>query len=262
MRSGLRDRVRALLPPGMRLERARQFSRAGRMAEALAIWTPLAEAGVARAQTNLGACLATGAGVPVDLGAAQHWLRLGAEAGDTLGQRNLGSLLLPHDAAAAAAWYRRAAEGGDAESQDQLSQMLLTGAGVPKDAAEARRWAIAAAQGGNAAAAARLGTMCHDAAGGPRDPLEAVRWWRAAAQAGDADSAARLGAALHLGQGIREDQVEAMAWLLVASGRHSILVRPFFTRVRDTLTPAQLAAAQAMACGLGWAGADGRGGTP
>ena len=68
------------------------------------------------------------------------------------------------------------------------------------------------------------------------------------------NAAVRLGAALHLGQGIREDQMEAMAWLLVASGRYSTLVRPFFARVRDGLTPAQLAAAQKVARGLGWAG--------
>lgn len=254
MLRGLRDRVRALLPADAQLDRARTLSRAGRTAEALAIWTKLAEAGVARAQTNLGACYATGTGVPVDLDAARRWLQRGAEGGDTLGQRNLGSLLLPHDAAAAAGWYRRAAEGGDAESQDQLSRMLLAGDGVAEDAAGARRWADAAARQGVVAAAARLGTMCHDAAGGPRDPLEAVRWWRVAAEAGDADSAARLGAALHLGQGVREDQVEAMAWLLVASGRHSKLVRPFLARVRDGLTPAQLAAAQEMARGSGWVG--------
>ena len=129
--------------------------------------------------------------------------------------------------------------------------MLLDGDGVAADPVQARHWAEAAAQQGVPTAAARLGTMCHDAAGGPRDPFEAVRWWRLAAQAGDGDSAARLGAALHLGQGIREDQVEAMAWLLVASARHSILVRPFFTKVRDMLTPAQLAAAQAKATELG-----------
>lgn len=247
----LRDRMRSVVPAEVQLDRARSFRRAGRIADALAIWTPLAEAGVPRAQSNLGACYATGTGVPVDLAAARHWLQRGAEGGDRLGQRNLGSLLLPHDPAAAALWFGRAAEAGDAESQDQFSRMLLAGEGVTPDPAQARHWAHAAARQGIAAAAARLGTMCHDAVGGPRDPLEAVRWWRIAAEAGDGDAAARLGAALHLGQGIRQDQVEAMAWLLVASARHSILVRPFFTTVRDLLTPAQLAAAQDMARRLG-----------
>lgn len=246
----LRDRMRALVPAEVQLDRARALSRAGRIAEALDIWRTLAEAGIPRAQTNLGACYATGTGVAVDLQAALDWLQRGAEGGDKLGQRNLGTLLLPHDPATAAGWYRRAAEAGDAESQDQLSHMLLTGDVIAPDPAQARHWAEAAAKQGIVAAASRLGTMCHDAAGGPRDPIEAVRWWRFAAEAGDGDAAARLGAALHLGQGIREDQVEAMTWLVVGSARHSILVRPFFTKVRDMLTPEQLATAQERAASL------------
>ena len=81
----LRDRMRALVPPEVQLDRARTLSRAGRIAEALAIWTKLAEAGVPRAQTNLGACYATGTGVAVDLEAARRWLQRGAEGGGPAG---------------------------------------------------------------------------------------------------------------------------------------------------------------------------------
>ncbi len=248
----LRERVLALAPVEVQLDRARTFSRAGRVEEAMAIWQPLANSGVARAQTNLGACHATGTGVPVNLETARLWLERGAAGGDPLGQRNLATLLLQHDPAAALGLYRRAAEAGDAESQDQLSHMLLTGIGTAADPTEARRWAGVAAAQGNLSAAARLGTMCHDAVGGPRDPASAVRWWRAAVDAGDGDSAARLGAALHMGQGVRADQVEAMRWLLVGASRHSILVRPFFARVRDGLTATELAAAQQQARRFGW----------
>lgn len=246
-----RDRV-GRVSADDQLERARSLRRAGRIGEALAIWRKLAESGLARAQTNLGACYATGTGLPVDFEAARLWLGRGAEGGDTLGQRNLASLLLPHDPAAALDWYRRAATAGDADSQDQLSHMLLTGLGTAADPVEARRWAEAAAMQGVATAAARLGTLCHDAVGGPRDPSGAARWWRLAAEAGDGDAAARLAAALHLGQGVPADQVEAMAWLLVASGRYSPLVRPFFDRIRDGLTAEQLADAQARARARGW----------
>ena len=232
--------------PEALLGRARKLAAAGRMAEALAIWRRLAEAGVPRAQANYGACFATGNGAPLDPAAARLWLRRGAEAGDSLGQRNLATLLLPEDPAAAASWYRRAGEQGDAASQDQLSRMLLA-SGPTQDLAEARRLAEQAARQGIAAAASRLGTMCHDAAGGPRDPAQAAHWWRVAAEAGDADAAAMLGAALHMGQGTPRDQVEAMAWLLVGSRRHSILVRPFLARVEAGLAPAELAAAEALA---------------
>ena len=47
---------------------------------ALAIWGPLAQAGVARAQNNVGACFAEGLGVERDQGLALRWLTLAAEA--------------------------------------------------------------------------------------------------------------------------------------------------------------------------------------
>src|SRR5271154_5593244 len=59
---------------------------------ALAIWGPLAQAGVARAQNNVGACFAEGLGVERDFGLALRWLTLSAEACDPVGQRNLAAL--------------------------------------------------------------------------------------------------------------------------------------------------------------------------
>ena len=230
--------------PEARLERARGLAKEGRVAEAIALWAPLAVAGVARAQTNLGACYATGNGVQADPGLARQWLQRGAEAGDALGQRNLATLLQGTDPTAAADWYRRAAEQGDAISQDELSRILFD---AGQNFADARGWAEKAAQQGIPAAAHRLATMCHEAKGGERDPARAVRWWRAAAEAGNADAAAMLGAALHMGQGTVADQVEAMAWLLVASARHSTLVRGFFARVEGLLSPADREAARALA---------------
>jgi hypothetical protein len=56
---------------------------------ALAIWGPLAHAGVARAQNNIGACFAEGLGVERDYSLAFRWLTLAAERGDPVGQRNL-----------------------------------------------------------------------------------------------------------------------------------------------------------------------------
>jgi len=253
----LLDYARRWLPrrsPEAQLAQARELAKGGQMTKALAVWTALAADGVPRAQTNLGACLATGVGVPVDLAAARLWLQRGAEAGDALGQRNLATMLLNEDQAAAVAWYRRAAEGGDAISQDQLSRMLLDGEGAPQDLAQARHWAEQAARQGVVLACARFATMCHEAKSGPRDPAQAVLWWRVAAHAGDADAAAMLGAALHMGQGVAADQVEAMAWLIVGSGRHSILVRPFFAKVEAELTPDERSRARALAAG--WATQD------
>src|SRR5215472_2489603 len=61
-------------------------------AAALAIWGPLAQAGIARAQNNVGACFAEGLGVDRDPRLALRWLTLAAEGGDPAGQRNLAAL--------------------------------------------------------------------------------------------------------------------------------------------------------------------------
>ena len=50
----------------------------GDHAAALAIWGPLAQAGVARAQNNVGACFAEGLGVARDAALAERWLTLSA----------------------------------------------------------------------------------------------------------------------------------------------------------------------------------------
>ena len=178
----------AEMPVSERMATALEAARRGDHATALAIWEPLAHAGVARAQNNIGACFAEGLGVERDPGLAFRWLTLAAEGNDPVGQRNLASLYfrgegVEQDYRRAAELYRRAAEQGDAPAQDMLSWMLLEGEVVDPDVAEARRWATAAADQGIASAMTRLGMLYHNALGVPRDPAEAVRWWRRAAAA-------------------------------------------------------------------------------
>ena len=60
--------------------------------KALAIWGPLAHAGVPRAQNNIGACFAEGLGVPRDLALALRWLTLSAENRDPVAGCLLDSL--------------------------------------------------------------------------------------------------------------------------------------------------------------------------
>lgn len=233
--------------PEDELARARTLSEAGHGAEAVAIWARLAAQGNPRACTNLGACYANGQGVAADPVQARRWLQRGADAGDALGQRNLGTLLLPEDRDLAAVWYRKAAQAGDGPSQDQLSRLLVDGPDEGGAWVEARQWALRAAEAGCAGAAHRFATMCHEAKGGDRDPAQAARWWQAAAAAGHGDAAAMLGAAFHMGQGVPADQTEAMAWLRVGSARHSALVRPFYARVEAALTVEQRTQAAALA---------------
>src|SRR5512140_2025932 len=99
------------------LAEARAASAAGDYATALSLWEPLAHAGVARAQNNMGVCFSNGLGVA-------------------------------RDGARAAELYRAAAEQGDALAQDLLSWMLLEGDVIETDVEEARHWALAAADNG------------------------------------------------------------------------------------------------------------------
>lgn len=220
---------------------------------AVGVWRPLAEEGLPRAQSNLGACYSEGLGVPRDPEEAARWFSLAAEAGDAIGQRNLGTLYfkgeggVEQDDAAALELYRLAAEQGDAAAQDMLSWMLLEGQGGELDPVEARRWALAAAEQGIATSMTRLGLIAHNALGMDRNAEEAARWWYEAARRGEPDGQAMLGAALHLGAGVARDDRAALIWLLRGEKGGSALSAAFMGAVRAALSPEDASAAEAAA---------------
>lgn len=227
------------------LARATEAVERGDHQAALAIWGPLAHAGIGRAQNNIGACFAEGLGVEPDLALALRWLTLSAEGGDPVGQRNLAALHFRGDGveqsdAEAMRLYRLAAEQGDAPAQDMLSWMLLE-SGQPEDRPEALSWAQAAAEAGVATSMTRLGMIFHDALGVERDPALAADWWRRGMAAGDPDSEAMLGAATLLGQGVAADAEQALVLLLAAEGKGSRLAAPFIKAARAGAAPAETA---------------------
>lgn len=212
---------------------------------ALALWGPLAHAGVARAQNNIGACFAEGLGVARDPALALRWLSVSAGNGDPVGQRNLAALHFKGDGveqsdAEALRLYRLSAEQGDAPAQDMLSWMLLE-RGHEEDRPEALRWAMAAAEAGTATSMTRLGMIHHDALGVERDAALAAHWWQRGAEAGDADAQAMLGAALLLGQGVAQDAARALDLLLAAERNGSLLAAPFVKAARAAAAPAEAA---------------------
>jgi hypothetical protein len=226
------------------MEDAREAADRGDFETALAIWGPLAHAGVPRAQNNIGACFAGGLGVERNTAVALRWLTLAAEAGDAVGQRNLAALHFKGDGVEqsdveARRWYRAAAENGDCAAQDMLSWMLLEG-DDKADLPEVRRWAEAAAGSGVAPSMTRLGMMYHEALGVERDAVVAAQWWRRGADAGDADAQAMLGAAMLLGQGAPKDGIGALALLLRAERNGSLLATQFLKPARASLTPEEL----------------------
>jgi hypothetical protein len=126
-----------------------------------------------------------GVEVPRDPQEALRWLRLGAAAGSTLCQRDLGERLDPAsgnclgegDAAEAEHWYHVAIEGGNLDAAAPLGRLLLK---LGREA-EALPFLHLAAERGDTPAMRRLAGL-REAAG----DLEGARhWYEHAARLGD-----------------------------------------------------------------------------
>src|SRR6185503_15600829 len=85
----------------------------GDYATALKLWQPLADAGSAEAQSQIGVLYLNGRGVKQDYAAALAWLNRAAAQGDGNAEFNLGVIYhegygVPRDDAAADRWYEPA----------------------------------------------------------------------------------------------------------------------------------------------------------
>jgi uncharacterized protein len=114
-------------------------------AKAAELWMPLAEAGNAAAQYQLGTLYAEGKGVEQSDTTAAAWFARAANQGIAAAQYNLAAsyaegLGIPKDDAAAARWFRRAAEQGMAYAQLNLGILYVMQRGVPADNIEAVKW--------------------------------------------------------------------------------------------------------------------------
>jgi TPR repeat protein len=130
-------------------------------------WLPLARAGDASAQRNIGQLYRLGQGVPKDAAVAVNWYRLAAEQGLARAQANLGVMFITgegigRDYAMAALWFQRAAEQGHAISQFNLALLYEQGLGVDKNQTRATSWLQRAAENGHDRAAERLAQVLND----------------------------------------------------------------------------------------------------
>lgn len=96
-----------------------------------------------------------------DYAAALHEFRPLAEAGDAPSQTNLGLMYskgygVPTDDSEAVKWYRLAAEKGQPVAQNNLGFMYIEGEGGPKDYVLGLMWLILASEKGYAPAAAAV----------------------------------------------------------------------------------------------------------
>ena len=120
-------------------------AQAGDFATALQEWTPLAEAGSASAQYNLGVMYGKGQGVPQDYKEAVKWYRLAAEQGDADAQNSLGFRYeygegVLQDNVMAHMWYNIASANGNSKAGDYRDERagLMTQADISKAQAKAR----------------------------------------------------------------------------------------------------------------------------
>ncbi len=162
----------------------------GDYATAWRILAPLAEAGDARAQNDVGVMFGRGLGAPQSYKDAAMWIERAAEQGNPHAQSTLGYMHyrargVDRDYRAAALWSRRAAEQGVASAQSNLGMLYDKGQGVAQDFTEAARWYRRAAEQGFPEAQRNLGSMYEHGSGLPADALLAYAWYGVASAAGD-----------------------------------------------------------------------------
>ncbi len=132
----------------------------GDYAGAVAQWRPLAEAGNADAQFNLGQAYKLGRGVAANSATAHSWYQKAARQGHEQAQVNVGLLLYNGGRRQEALpWIRKAVELGDPRAQYILGTELFNGDLVAKDWPRAYALMLRAADGGVPPAADNLKAM-------------------------------------------------------------------------------------------------------
>ena len=178
----------------------------GDHATALRILKPLAEAGNADAEYDLGTMYSDGHGVPRDPRQAEAWWEKAANQGQPDAQFSLGFLLLngagEGDNAVAAnpsaglPWLEKAAAQGHPSAEYFLGYLYWSGTGVTFDPQKALQYTLQAAEQGRADAEYQAGTILASQRGA-QNAIEAYKWLELAARQnypGAAQSRDRLGA--------------------------------------------------------------------
>ena len=119
-------------------------------ATAVRLWRPLAEAGHAYAQYNLGYMYRTGrGGLPQDDKQALFWYLQAAAQGEPESQNALGIMYekgegVPQDNTKSISWYRKAADQGFTSAQYWLGDIYERGRLVPKNDQKSYFWFLLA----------------------------------------------------------------------------------------------------------------------
>lgn len=132
----------------------------GDYAKALKVWRPLAQAGDADAQFNLGQAYKLGRGVPQDMNAALDWYQKALVQGHRQAEDAFGLLLFQQSRRVEAMPYlQRSAERGEVRAQYLVGLALFNGDLIPRDWVRAYALMTRASAAGVDQASAALAQM-------------------------------------------------------------------------------------------------------
>ena len=179
-------------------------------------WLPLAEAGHAESQFNLGVLLQNSNELPNDDRAALGWHEKAAARGYGESHCHVGNLLrkLSRDnesLARARNAYLRGADMGESVCMHNAAAVLLAGEGGPRDAAAGAMWLAKAAEAGLVESQLKLGTAYLHGNYGLNDQPLARHWLGKAAEAGDMHAMHNLAIMHDEGRGGAKDAIAAAA---------------------------------------------------
>jgi TPR repeat protein len=148
---------------------------AGDYAKAVGEWRPLADAGNADAQFNLGQAYRLGRGVPQNLNLAEQWFERAARQRHEQAGTSLGLLLFQNGRAREAMpWIQAAATRGDPRAQYVFGTALFNGDILRRDLPRAYAMMSAAAAQGFPQAQAQLAEMERQLSPADRDQGRAM----------------------------------------------------------------------------------------
>lgn len=202
----------------------------GRYEDAIAIWLPLASAGDASAQFNIGVMYANGLGVDRDMRSAMEWWSRAAKQLHVRAAHNMALAMLSGeprvggepaqpDYPGILRYLKIGADAGYPNSEYTLAKLYEEGVGVEKDPRRAAELFLSASIKGFAKAQYNLGKVYRDGAGMPKSEAVSLFWFTEAAERGHARAQDKMAERYLTGRGVLKDEVEALKWSILAAGQ-------------------------------------------
>lgn len=231
----------------------------GRYEEAIAIWLPLANAGDAAAQFNMGVMYANGLGVDRDMGVAMDWWEASARQLHVRAAHNLALAMLagePRDGSreggepdttAILRYLKIGADAGYPNSEYTLGKLYAEGVGVEKDPRRAAELFLSASIKGFAKAQYNLGKIYRDGTGMKADSGLSLFWFAEAAERGHPRAQDRMAHRRLSGEGVPQDDIEALKWSILAAAQGVESSQTLRFKLATSMTNTEIAEAEKRA---------------